>query len=101
MEQVLILSADKWEFTDEKTGELRKGVTLQYITDYREDSEKEMGFKPIKASVSENVFDVVKKSGAPAMYKLDVRTRPGKEGKPTATIVGIQFVKPVKLFETA
>lgn len=101
MENVLILSADKWGFVDEKTGEHKNGVTLHYLTDYREDSDKEMGFKPIKVTVEDAIFDVVKKGGAPALYSIDTRTRPGKDSKPTLTVVGVKFVKAVEIFKAA
>lgn len=101
METVLIISADKWNMVDEKTGEKRSGLTIQYINDYREDTESALGFKPIKAPASVEVFDAIKKGGAPGIYKLDMKTRPGKEGKPTLTIVRAEFVKPVKIFEAA
>lgn len=101
METVLILSADKWNFSDEKTGEIRNGVTLQYVNDYREDSATEVGFKPIKVSANPEIFDTVRKNGAPALYKLDMKTRPGKEGKPTLTIVKVEFVKEVEIFKAA
>lgn len=101
METVLIISADKWEFTDEKTGELRKGVTLQYISDYREDTDVSVGFKPIKTTVNDAVFDVVKKNGAPALYRIDTRSRPGADNKPTLTVISAQLVKPVRIFEAA
>lgn len=101
METVLIISADKWEFPDEKTGEIRKGATIQYVSDYREDTDDSVGFKPIKTSVKDEVFDAIKKAGAPAMYSLDVRSRPGKDNKPTLSIVSAKFVKQVKIFEAA
>jgi hypothetical protein len=101
METVLIISADKWKMTDEKTGELRSGVTIQYVNDYREDSDVSVGFKPIKAPANDDVFEAIKKSGAPAMYRLDTRTRPGALGKPTLTVVRAEFVKQVKIFEAA
>ena len=77
METALVLSADRYEFTDEKTGELRRGVTLQYVTEYREDTQTSVGFKPIKAPATPEVFEAVKKGGAPAVYRLHSRTRPG------------------------
>ena len=83
MEQVLILSADKWRMTDEKTGEVRSGVTVHYINDYREDTDSSAGYKPIKAPAAEEVFDAIKKQGAPALFDLDFKTRPGKNGVPT------------------
>lgn len=101
METVLIISADKWKMADEKTGEIRSGLTIQYINDYREDSETAVGFKPIKAPANPEIFDAIKKGGAPGLYKLDMKTRPGKDAKPTLTIVRAEFVKPVKIFEAA
>ncbi len=100
-EKVLILSASKWSLTDEKTGELRKGVSLHYVSDYREDTATEVGFKPIKTSADDTVFDAVQKGGVPGMYNIETRSRPGKDGKPTLTVVGAQFAKRVPLFEKA
>lgn len=101
MENVLILSASKWSFTDEKTGEMKKGVSLHYVSDYREDTATELGFKPVKTSADDAVFDAVLKGGVPGMYRIDTRSKPGKDGKPTLTVVGAQFAKKVPLFETA
>lgn len=101
MEKVLIISADKWKLTDEKTGELRSGVTVQYINDYREDTDLSLGLKPTKAPASPEVFDIIKKGGAPGMYRLDMKTRPGKDGKPTLTIAHVELINPVKIFEAA
>ena len=99
METALVLSADRYEFADEKTGELRRGVTLQYITDYREDTATAVGFKPIKAPALSEVFDAVKKSGAPGLYRLTTKTRPGKEGKPALTVVKADLVKGLDIFD--
>lgn len=101
METALVLSADKWNLTDEKTGELRNGIMVQYINDYREDSDRAIGFKPIKASSTPEVFDAIRKGGAPALYQLDFRTRPGQAGKPTLVIVKAELVRAVKIFEAA
>lgn len=100
-ENVLILSVNKYEFTDEKTGEIKKGVTLHYVSDYRENTATELGFKPSKTGANEAVFDAVLKGGVPGMYRIDTRSKPGKDGKPTLTVVGAQLAKKVPLFETA
>ena len=99
MENVLILSASKWEFTDEKTAEVKKGVSVHYVSDYRDDTATELGFKPIKTSADDAVFEIAQKGGVPGMYRIDTRSRPGKDGKPTLTVVGAQFAKKVPLFE--
>ena len=98
METALVLSADRYEFADEKTGELRR-VTLQYVTDYREDTGTAVGFKPIKAPALNEVFDAVKKSGAPGIYRLTTKTRPGKEGKPALMVIKADLVKGLAIFD--
>ena len=100
-EKVLVLSASKWNFTDEKTGEMKKGVSLHYVSDYREDTATELGFKPVKSGADDVVFDAVQKGGVPGMYTINTRSKPGKDGKPTLTVVGAQFAKKIPLFETA
>lgn len=44
---------------------------------------------------------LIKKGGAPALYSIDTRTRPGKDSKPTLTVVGVKFVKAVEIFKAA
>lgn len=99
MEKALVIAADRYEFTDEKSGEIRKGVTVYYINDYRDDTDKALGFKPIKAPATPEVFEEMRKGGAPALYDLDFKTRPGQEGKPVLTLVKAVFDKAVKVFE--
>jgi hypothetical protein len=99
METALVLSADHYEFTDEKTGDVRRGVTVQYITDYREDTPRSVGYKPIKAPAASDVFDAIKKNGAPALYHLTTKTRPGKEGKPALTVVKADLIKSLSIFD--
>ena len=53
METVLILRASKWEFTDDKTGEIRKGCTVHYINDYQVETDKAVGDAPLKVSATE------------------------------------------------
>lgn len=99
MDTVLVLSADKWEMTDEKTGVIRNGVTIQYVNDYRENDERSVGLKPTKAPASLEVFESIRKGGAPALYRLDFRTRPGKESKPTLTVIKAEIGKAIKIFD--
>jgi len=98
METALILSADSWELTDEKTAEVRRGVSITFVNQYREASEKSVGLKPTKAPATQEVFDTIKKGGAPALYRLDFRTRPGKEGKPVPTVFRAELVRNLELF---
>lgn len=99
-ETVLILRASKWELTDEKTGEIRKGCTLHYINDYQVETATAVGDSPMKVGASEEVFDAVKKSKAPGVYDITTRTKPGKEGQATVVVTQAKFLKSFSLAQT-
>jgi len=46
-ERALILSADHYTIADEKTGEINELYQVWYCSDYRENTETEVGSKPI------------------------------------------------------
>lgn len=98
METALILSADRWEMTDERTGEIRSGVSLYYVNEYREATDKVIGLKPTKTPATNEVFEAVRKGGAPGLYQLDFRTRPGKEAKPVLMASRADFIRKLELF---
>lgn len=93
-ERCLVLSGDNWRMADEKTGEIRTGVSVWYVTDYREDSEGQYGFKPIKTSLQDPAMADVIRSKLPCVADLDFRSKPGKEGKASLVLAKISIVKP-------
>ena len=99
-ETVLILRASKWEMTDEKTGEIRKGCTVHYINDYQVETPTAVGDAPMKVSATEEVFTEVKKHKAPGIYDMNTRTKPGKEGQATVVMTQAKFVKAFSLGQT-
>ncbi|NLL93007.1 MAG: hypothetical protein GX225_02515 [Clostridiales bacterium] len=67
-EKVIILSADAWRFTDEKTGELKTGcscfyVSTQDLTKPKFNSDTSFGYKPLKASMPEDFISKIKQAG--------------------------------------
>lgn len=90
-EKALVLSADPWTMTDEKTGEIRHGVSFWYVNNYRDG---ENGQKPTKVSVSAELHDSVK-GKLPALCELDFGSRPGAQGKATLTVTGVKVLKGV------
>ena len=94
----LVLSADRWRMTDDKTGEVREGVSLHYLTDYREETDNSVGFKPMKVGASDAAFAEIKRGGAPGLYDLALKSRPGKDGVPTFQIVGAKLINRLDLF---
>lgn len=98
MEQVLVLSVDRYRIPDQRTGEISVICQLTYISDYRERSADAAGYKPIKCSIVEPAFDDFHSANLPAVFELNFRTLPGKEGKPTLTVTGGNFVRTVDVF---
>lgn len=92
-ETVLILRAQKYEFPNEKTGEIIKGSNVYYINDYQVETENAVGDAPMKVATSEEVFAEIKKHKAPGVYEINTRTKPGKDGQATVVVTQAKFVK--------
>lgn len=97
-EKALILSADSWEMPDDRTGEIRKGVSVWYVNDYRVDNPTSVGFKPTKVSADLSMLDVLRGAKLPALFNLDFGSRPGVQGKATLTLVAISHIADVPVF---
>ena len=92
-EKVLVLSADRWEMVDDKTGEELKGVSAWYVNSYREDEKGSIGQKPTKVSATPETFAIFEKSGLPGVYELEYGSRPGKGGKAALALIGAKFIE--------
>ena len=60
--KILILSADVWSMTDEKTGELRTGCSINYVPSLDRvcnEDKKSYGYKPIKESLPVEFIDKI------------------------------------------
>src|SRR5690606_8217796 len=97
-ERALILSCDSWEMPDEKTGEIRKGLSVWYVNDYRADTAGSYGFKPTKVSADSALIDHLRDAKLPALFDLDFGSHPGAQGKATLTLTGLTKVLAVNLF---
>ena len=98
--QVLLLSADPWEMTDENTGEIRKGTTLFYLNNYRDSSGRALGYKPTKVSSPAEVFKNLKSEqvSLPAFATLGFSTVPGAGGKASVVIDSVEVTEEKELF---
>lgn len=97
-DRALVLSVDLWEMADEKTGEIRRGASVWYVNDYREDSATGLGFKPTKVSATTETFNELKMALLPAVFDLDFGSRPGQQNKAQLTLVRATHVHNVDLF---
>lgn len=92
-ERVLVLSADAWTMQDDKTGEVKKGVSCWYVNNYRDDSE---GQKPTKCAILPELLPALN-GKLPAICDLDYGSRPGAKNVATLTIIACSVVKSVDL----
>lgn len=81
-ETVLILRAAKWEMTDEKTGEIRKGCTVHYINDFQVETATAVGDSPMKVQASDEVFTEIKSTRHQAFTTLAPAPNQERKGKP-------------------
>jgi len=99
---VLIHFAAPWELTDEKTGRVLRGWSLQFISPYSETRDGALGYRGTKTSIrDESCFVELAKLTLPVMAELVLEAKPDKDGKLTATVVGIKNPRPVQLFKPA
>lgn len=98
MEKALILSADSWSMADEKTGEMRNGVSVWFVNNYREDMPDAVGFKPTKVSADVSLLPLLRNAKLPAIFDMHYGSRPGAQGKATLTLIKADKVASVNLF---
>lgn len=98
-ERALILSVDRWEMTDERTGEMRRGLSVWYVNEYREDTADAIGYKPTKVSADLELFPLFAKARLPALFDMSYGSRPGAQGKATLTLIKADPLANVNIFK--
>ncbi|MCK9235891.1 MAG: hypothetical protein M0P09_06200 [Acholeplasmataceae bacterium] len=96
--KLLILSCDKWNFQDEKTGEVKSGVSIWSLSNYRQDTDREKGLKPQKISSDPSFFDLLKGLTLPILVDPSYTILPGAQGASSVRLVGFKNPQPVKIF---
>lgn len=93
--KLILFSARPWSFTDEKTGEMRNGVTVQYSDGIAVNAGKEKGIFPMTMSAAPELWAQL--TTLPAVYECDLKMRPGKDNKAQLTLGSAKFVEPLSL----
>lgn len=89
--QAQVLNVSRYDFPDEKTGEVIKGGRISYLSD-TEHTDKFSGQRIAEGRLSFELFDAVK-GQLPALCDVDVSLVPGKGG---AVTIKVNSIKPVK-----
>ncbi len=88
METCVLLSARRYQFTDDK-GAPVQGVTLTYLTGDVETTGDRRGLSPLTINAPVDVFSSL--SVVPGVYGMEFKQRPGKNGRPTLQVTGVRF----------
>lgn len=92
----LVLSAKPYEFTNIKTGESIKGVSVSYVNKKPSLRNNEFGYPPlIINSQSLDGFKDEDFKQIPAIFDMEFEQVTGKDHKPTLLLTGMEFVAPV------
>lgn len=94
-QKIIILHAQKWSFTDEKTGEFRKGTTIYYLlTDTLKSCTGQngnMGYAIAKASIPDDL--VAKLISVPGIYDAEFNLQSYAGGKVAPKLTSIDYIK--------
>jgi hypothetical protein len=93
--KLILFSARPWSFKDDKTGQQRDGVTVQYSDGIAVNAGNEKGIFPMTFSASPEIWHQL--TTLPAVYECDLKMRPGKDNKATLTLTGVKFVEALSL----
>lgn len=99
MSKVLVLSVRRFNFTSEKSGELIRGITVEYI----DPGSELVGAGDRRGLPAFSIGGDLSLDGSftavPGVYEIDLRMRPGLKGRPTLQLSGATLVKGVKSAE--
>lgn len=88
--QAQVLNASRYDFPDEKTGEVIKGGRISYLSDI-EHTDKFTGQRVAEGRLTFELFDAVK-GHLPSLCDLDISLVPGKGG---AVTIKVNSIKPI------
>lgn len=100
MERVIILSAIGYSFPDKKDETKRvKGTSFHYTYNLgiNKPNNSRVGIDIFNGSLIGVDFETIFAEGVPAVYDLEVRKVPNKEGKPIDKVTNIEFVEHIEL----
>lgn len=96
-QEVIVLYAGYYSIQDEKTGEVKEGVSVSYYLSASlnaiENVNGTVGLRPAKCTVSPDVLPKIKK--APALYNAEFIMTVDSKGKPSLLISDLEYISQV------
>lgn len=98
-QNIILLYAAQYRIQDEKTGEIKEGITANYYFNTElsvvDNANGSVGTRPAKGSIPIDCFRKIVK--APAIYDATFTMNIGSDGKPVLTIADLDFVGEVEI----
>lgn len=97
-ENGIVIFSKPWDMTDEKTGERRQGISIEYLMckDLKpvNNDDGSKGVRHCKQSLALDKLPKIKE--VPGLYKLTFAMKVGGKGRPEIKLDDIDFIGPVK-----
>lgn len=97
--KILVLALNQYGFTDEKTGEVKEGATIEYLTtDFTESSSDfgtKKGYFSLKQSLDKEIAKQV--TVVPGVYEVELSMRSGSDRKAQLVMNAFKLAKEFKL----
>lgn len=95
--RAVVLGLRKYDFEDDNNQRVQ-GVSLNYVMPHPSEEDDVYGHLPMKESISPDLGRQL--TEVPGVYELHHEMRPGRNSRPTPTLVGLSFVGPFPLDAT-
>lgn len=94
VQKALVFYSKPWDFNDEKTGERKQGITIEYVLADNlkpvKNDDGSRGYGYCKESLSLNRLSKI--TQIPAFYNLQFALKTGAKGKPQIKLDDIDFL---------
>jgi len=100
VETILLLSANRYSFTDEKEGRKIEGCRISYLIDDFEDEKDRRGFTPMEISGPLEVYNEITRRGVevPALFRAHFSQRMNRQSrKVVLTLVALEYLQAVDI----
>lgn len=89
--EYVVLGVQSWELEDEKTREIKKGISVHYLDPASpEDSEDSKGIFPAKLTAKTSLMDSF--ANLPGRYKFDISLKRTGGGKTGVELNSVEYV---------
>lgn len=98
-QEIIVLYAGYYSISDDKTGELKEGVSISYYTstslDVIDNSNGSVGLRPAKCTVSPALLPKLVR--APALYNAEFSMTVDSKGRPVLSICDLDYISQVAI----